>query len=251
MTKFMNEMIPPSWQIVMDMTSGLINLTNEKGNSFNGLTGIEVLTTICVYWQLNPKEKAYEQYRQTCKATRNLTLAQSTPGNSGGASAAGGRRSSYSVSGSAALTGQGTGLTRVVVLKDRGAPVHPPLQRSFPVVGELIGHRVWNIECSLLHSMSTECFWQPNTPMTDRSYEGRVIDDHNYSGVWAFKNPYDLMKEFPVSPHVKRIYGTVWLWGTVIEHEMGYRAQYASIRSLDYCMDTNINLEKFRKAYGV
>ena len=53
-------------------------------------------------------------------------------------------------------------------------------------------------------------------------------------GFYAFKdisygvNEYDYVIEYPVC------FGTVELWGSVIEHEYGYRAQYAKIHSLDW-----------------
>jgi hypothetical protein len=45
------------------------------------------------------------------------------------------------------------------------------------------------------------------------------------------------------------LFGKVKIWGEVVEHEAGYRSQFARIVSLDYG-DPEL-LEKFRKIYRV
>ena len=45
------------------------------------------------------------------------------------------------------------------------------------------------------------------------------------------------------------MFGRVKLWGEVVEHEWGYRSQFARIISLDYG-DPEL-LEKFRVIYGI
>ena len=45
------------------------------------------------------------------------------------------------------------------------------------------------------------------------------------------------------------LFGKVKIWGEVVEHETGYRSEFAKIVSLDYG-DANL-LEKFRKIYRV
>ena len=60
------------------------------------------------------------------------------------------------------------------------------------------------------------------------------------------------IKEIPESPVA---IGAVALWGDVIEHEHGYRAQYGKINSLDAVLDHAGNgdglLDELRRIYGV
>lgn len=120
------------------------------------------------------------------------------------------------------------------------------LPRTAPTVGEIIGHRMWSVKGgNLLTSFSAESAWFPGEPMKDATKSAREIDDHNQVGVWAFKNPYDLGHQFNGT---QGIFGTVWLWGTVIEHEKGYRAQFAAIRSLDHASD-GIDIDMLRRVY--
>lgn len=114
------------------------------------------------------------------------------------------------------------------------------LPREAAKVGEIIGHRAWTLRPEgLLGSMSMSTLWKPHKVIEDRSDENNhtPIDDHNQSGIWAFKSAYDLAGDFGPRHYERIVYGTVWQWGTVIEHERGYRSQYASIRSLDHAVD--------------
>lgn len=47
------------------------------------------------------------------------------------------------------------------------------------------------------------------------------------------------------------VLGTVQLWGEVVEHERGYRASFAKIKSLDHMInpDPSISLEGLRLKY--
>lgn len=45
-------------------------------------------------------------------------------------------------------------------------------------------------------------------------------------GFYAVKSRRDIPLRHP-TPHVATVVGTVSLWGRVVEHELGYRAQYA------------------------
>ena len=46
------------------------------------------------------------------------------------------------------------------------------------------------------------------------------------------------------------VIGTVDLWGTVIEHERGYRAEFASVATLDDVIG-KVDLEALRRRYRV
>lgn len=45
------------------------------------------------------------------------------------------------------------------------------------------------------------------------------------------------------------LFGRVKIWGEIVEHEAGYRSEFAKIVSLDYG-DPEL-LDKFRKVYNV
>lgn len=52
------------------------------------------------------------------------------------------------------------------------------------------------------------------------------------NGIFACKTQEQVFMELEVYPSTY-IVGTVYMWGEVVEHERGYRAEYASIKSLD------------------
>lgn len=136
----------------------------------------------------------------------------------------------------------------------------PPLPINAMEAGELIGYRVWCVSGFGLYSVSMGTQWPPGKVITDRMKAEQEIDDTNQVGVWAFSTKEYLEESFS-SPDL--VYGTVWLWGTVIEHEKGYRAQYAAIRSLDRFEEEVLEngfffrrkrmrvLDELRKRYGV
>jgi len=116
---------------------------------------------------------------------------------------------------------------------------HAPLR-----AGEFIAHRAWMVlgvdqprDRIWLNSFVMRCAWMPRVPLSDTSYNPeRRIQDHNEVGVWGFKNRDDLFADFLVGwdqIEYPIAIGTAWLWGTVIEHNKGYRAQYAAVRSVD------------------
>lgn len=138
------------------------------------------------------------------------------------------------------------------------ALLNPKLPREKPAIGELIGHRAWIVSGGYLHSVTMGSVWYPGKTMCDRIPENghTGVQDDNHAGIWAFKDPYDLAHEFwaminyggQVTNVRCGIFGTVYLWGTVIEHEHGYRAQYAAVRSLDKAAP-GIDLEALRAIY--
>ncbi|HEX4919747.1 MAG TPA: hypothetical protein VFV92_03305 [Candidatus Bathyarchaeia archaeon] len=136
--------------------------------------------------------------------------------------------------------------------------------------GEIEAFRFWLVtEDLLLMSYTQNCMWPPNTVMprsdpTKQLYLGTEPASAPL-GYYAFKNEADCRAEAPmfemlgrrmgldypwtevqqewrpeenvkIDTPVKCIgmgYGTVQLWGEVIEHEIGYRAEYAKVKSLD------------------
>ncbi len=102
-----------------------------------------------------------------------------------------------------------------------------PLKHEGVQVNELVGWRIWNVKNGYLKSYSYDTAWWPDEPMTGKP------DDYGGAGVWSFKSPHDaLNKLLSDGPH-QFVMGSIYLWGEVIEHTLGYRAEYAKVRSID------------------
>jgi hypothetical protein len=87
--------------------------------------------------------------------------------------------------------------------------------------GEVIGWRYWRVHGRILLSVITATPWIPGEVM-----EGDV----SMYGIHAYKTREGLMENWILGPSM--VWGTVYMWGDIVEHETGYRSQYASIRSL-------------------
>lgn len=150
----------------------------------------------------------------------------------------------------------------------------PPLRRDAIIAGEIIGYRCWRIENGLLRSVYQSDIWSPNAIL-----EGRELDDWNERGIHAWKS--SSSKEYhnyvraylnseqdtysrilyggaPKETKPAMLTGTVFLWGDVVEHERGYRAEYARVRSLDWLYPDETmmgkeqeTLDGLRQKYGV
>lgn len=144
---------------------------------------------------------------------------------------------------------------------------HDTIHDSGIRAGEIIAKRCWWVLGDKLFSVyMTETEWLPNIPVTGDVSEG--------FGVHAFKDTeyvMDYAREALLSatifdhpsldfdqPMGKKnghasylISGTVALWGQIVEHEHGYRAQYAKILSLDNPSDDVPVDRKLRMKYGV
>ena len=47
------------------------------------------------------------------------------------------------------------------------------------------------------------------------------------------------------------VIGTALLWGDVVEHEKGWRASMAKVKSIDSVVMGNVDLSALREKYGV
>lgn len=112
--------------------------------------------------------------------------------------------------------------------------------------GEITACRCWWHRDGRLFSVYMyDCEWLPNTPMV-----GDVFIGH---GVHGFKDRTDLFMYTTLALFSKNVFskynelvtGTVSMWGEMVEHERGYRAQYAKIISLD------TKDEYLRRKFGV
>lgn len=129
----------------------------------------------------------------------------------------------------------------------------PPLKRDGIVAGEIVGYRCWRIERGLLRSVYQPDVWQP-----DEVLVGRELGDWDSRGIHAWKDAgskqyHDYIRGYlnadttfrhfitylgkdveEPDPRPAMVTGTVFLWGDVVEHERGYRAEFARVRSLDW-----------------
>jgi len=107
-----------------------------------------------------------------------------------------------------------------------------PLVDEGVKVGEVIAWRAWRVVGVRLQSLSMSSFWQPGEPMEGRPFA------NIYEGVYAYKTRKRLLDEhcyvdssaFSAGTFA---YGEVALCGNIVEHDHGYRAQYARILNLN------------------
>jgi two-component system, NarL family, nitrate/nitrite response regulator NarL len=98
-------------------------------------------------------------------------------------------------------------------------------------VSPIVAYRVWHWDGSKLRSLNGEP-WCPRQPLAARCT--RVSDRHQAPqmactcGIYAAKR-LDQLRQLGSAGI--RIYGEVCLWGTVVEHELGWRAQFAYPKS--------------------
>ena len=112
-------------------------------------------------------------------------------------------------------------------------------------ISPIVGHRVWQWDAAGLKSLCGER-WKPSQLLAARCRASVVVgpiagraeavhDAHEppqtncTCGVYAAKTFHDLCS---VGYAKCGIHGEVYLWGTVVEHELGWRAQFAYPKTL-------------------
>lgn len=131
--------------------------------------------------------------------------------------------------------------------------------------GEIIAWRAWRAVSIggqvLLKSMAVDCIWMPGATMTINSIlEQCGINRDRWervppgigAGVHAFKTYQQVLSNYSGFHHA--VYGTVALWGEVIEHTGGYRAEFGKINTIDVASistDGPSMRDQLRKTYGV
>jgi hypothetical protein len=107
--------------------------------------------------------------------------------------------------------------------------------------GEITGYRAWWLSQGTLHSIFMTGFkWEPGVPAEGDVSGGVGVHAHKTLGqlleyVIAIKQWYDNRPEgyydlTLVDPRL--VTGTVAMWGDVVEHEKGYRAEFAKVTAL-------------------
>lgn len=130
-----------------------------------------------------------------------------------------------------------------------------PIESAGIRAGEVTGYRAWRVAHGRLFSMYMEdCQWPTNTPLRAE----RMTDHKN--GIHAFKYLGEVehyVREWLdyriFECHTPMVMGTVDLWGSVVEHERGWRGEFAAVRSLDVIVNniTDASLDQLRHLYGV
>ena len=110
--------------------------------------------------------------------------------------------------------------------------------------GEVTAYRCWDLRDDgfLCSCVQPNCVWFPGEPM-----EGDPFDSRARAGVYAFKSVLDLHEYGKRGP--KSITGMVDMWGEIVEHEHGYRAQYAAVSWIDD--SPYYDAKALRKKYGI
>jgi hypothetical protein len=107
----------------------------------------------------------------------------------------------------------------------------PPVEHAGTTFGELVGWRIWGLSHGYLTSYSADYAWLPGHPA-----EG-AVEDHGNGGVWAFKEAPRAFKKAldSVGSNLVEgwVTGSIWMYGEVVEHQIGYRSQYATVRSIE------------------
>ena len=102
------------------------------------------------------------------------------------------------------------------------------------LISPIIGHRVWRWDAAGLKSLNGKP-WSPRQPLAAKCGAGNAHDADEpphlecTCGVYAAKNIEHLRQ---LGYEGRGIRGEVHLWGTVVEHELGWRAQFAYPKTL-------------------
>ena len=102
------------------------------------------------------------------------------------------------------------------------------------LISPIIGHRVWRWDAAGLRSLNGKR-WSPRQPVAATCGAGNAHDAHDpphfdcTCGVYAAKSREHLRQ---LGYEGRGIRGEVHLWGTVVEHEFGYRSEFAYPKTL-------------------
>lgn len=104
--------------------------------------------------------------------------------------------------------------------------------------GEIVAYRCWRLISNRLISLVAPTIWNPGVTIEG----GDVLTQEKQTGVHAFRERDWCYVEAMNCAILKSpiVIGTVALWGEVMEHDFGYRAQYGKIVSIDdiaWCAD--------------
>src|SRR5262245_13628177 len=113
----------------------------------------------------------------------------------------------------------------LAAIKPETQPSESPRIRA----GEIIGWRFWRLCNGLLNSVYVPYTWRPG--VFERSSAAEIACCN--PGYHAFRDKE--RAELKASMHVywsPLVIGSVAMWGEVIEHQYGWRSEYAAVRSI-------------------
>lgn len=119
-------------------------------------------------------------------------------------------------------------------------PTSGAVERAGIVLGEVLAYRCWQVAGDFILSMNG-AVWIPGEPMV-----GIDVDVRNSNGIHAFKSidaARTYARCFPI------VIGIVKLWGTVVEHELGYRGELAKPVKFIEVIDGNFRLDALSHHY--
>lgn len=102
-----------------------------------------------------------------------------------------------------------------------------PLPREIPQAGEITGYRAWRVSNGFLTGLTSSYIWPPDEPASGEP------TDHAGMGIYAFKTQAKMLnglRNWLEGP----VFGSCLMWGDMVEHEHGWRAEFAKVKSLDY-----------------
>lgn len=123
-----------------------------------------------------------------------------------------------------------------------------PIENTGIKVGEITGYRIWNLRDGFLWAFGVNRAWGPNEPMKGEPAE------NNMEGVWAFKEQSDAVHKICDNIGKELVLGSVKMWGTIIEHKIGYRSEFARVATIDAYTGADVDndiIQKLRIRYGV
>lgn len=148
-------------------------------------------------------------------------------------------------------------------------PAPPAIPYAGIRTGEIIGHRLWRLLLKengewWLYSLAHDRRWLPGETIEGDINEhlGTTLWGSIWGGVYAFSEfGTPLASEIILMETRERewaaainkspepfVRGTIKMWGEVVEHETGYRAQFAKLHTLDELYGPG-DIETLRKKY--
>jgi hypothetical protein len=107
------------------------------------------------------------------------------------------------------------------------APLSPQSQRE-----PILAYRAWRISGETLQSCTCDCLWNPRKRMDaccNHHVRHACVPSWNCEcGFYGYKSEEGLAASgYPQTQPCRTVQGRVALWGRVIDHELGYRAERA------------------------
>jgi len=101
----------------------------------------------------------------------------------------------------------------------------------------IIGYRGWLFIDDKLRAIHNNCIWEPGKTIIAKNFRACLGSENplNNPGIYAFKESCLFEEEYDEVDYysgVPLIRGEVYLWGKIIEHQLGYRGEYAYPKKL-------------------